>query len=329
MNVEKKSPKFISNAEFVFYEFLQLVERLFCQPCWIKKNGLQNKQYHHHGGIYHLLVNQEKMTEQAFVKWKANTDSGFLSGLFDFFCTSLLTNNSELLSAIKDWPSQIYVKDKNLNFEKLALACIFNQRRDSFKVESNICRELFDEFDCFLKPILISIYCNLDNVWLSHISEHIVLKQNNFIHINFYPELHWNRSDSIHLFEQKLLDCKDDFAVTLDYLPIHSSCHGHLVNDNLFAKSMCMGVMPVKKLAKYNSELKSDDFMGRCHPWMSNKVKIPIEEWIFVYRNASDLKCINKNKCSSINIETFDLFFKVCRMIHGRVEGLATKWDVT
>jgi hypothetical protein len=325
INVDKKNLSFCNNSEFVFFEFLQFMERLMCQPCQIARHGLHNKQYHHHGGIYNLLSNRKKIDFEYFKIWKKED---FLSGFLEVFYAFLLQNNCEILNAVYNWPSEVLVRNKELKFEKIVLSCLFHESDFDFKKAAltGVCQGLLEEFFVMTQPSLIKIYKDLDSVWISHISEHQLVRQFDYVHQVFYPELHWNKSNSIHLFERNLEDARSQFAITLDYLPVSSTCHGHLVIDNLFKNCLCMGMLPVNYLKKYKTCLSSDDCMGRCHPWLSSDIQIPLEDWVFLYKNWEDLTCINKNKSTAINFQTLDLFYRVCKMIHGRVEGMAVEW---
>ena len=105
--------------------FLDFTNRLVCNSCYTDLYPAHNP--HNRGAIQYLLSLPPKIEKQAFEKWKADVDHGFLHGLIVAYFTFCFTDESE----IKDiFIPPIHIrknyKQKEFGFERMFYSCLFH-----------------------------------------------------------------------------------------------------------------------------------------------------------------------------------------------------------
>jgi hypothetical protein len=173
-------------------------------------------------------------------------------------------------------------------------------------------KSLIDSFYKILRPCLLKIFVNLDNLWISHVSENSYVKDISFKHKDKFPEKHWIAYDA-QMGECEIME--NCFSINMDYLPIKNRCHSHCNNS-------IIGLMPKSQLSDYNNYIISSppSTNGRDHPFVFVNEKIPINDWIFGYKNLKDLELIEAD-CFHMHISNIDKFYRVCKLLIGRIEG--------
>lgn len=165
------------------------------------------------------------------------------------------------------------------------------------------------------------IYAYRNKVWISHVSENIYLGVPNKVHGKYFPEIYWSQPNPHNQAREDEL--KQYFCVYIDYLP-HDGCHNHIwqVHKDVCKNPITQGIITRSKLEKLGNELviASEFNEVRDHPFVRIKKLMLQSEWIFVYKDKSDLYCINKGN-KIIHHGVLQKFLKVCRLFSAKMEA--------
>ena len=160
-----------------------------------------------------------------------------------------------------------------------------------------------------------------DCLWLSHVSEEWFRDSIFYLkffpdmyHHKFYPEFHWVCPFGFGTtYDKKML-----YSVYSDYLPM-DGCHRHIIIDLRENQPFTCGLIEKSRLEKNGSLFLVSD---KDHPVVFREKDVLQSEWIFVYRNKNiDLKNIDAQNNTVVSINNLNNFFKVMRLIFGKIEA--------
>lgn len=199
--------------------------------------------------------------------------------------------------------------------------------KDNFK--NSKLESIFTCFHVNYHRALEQIVLYIDDLWLSHKCEKnfFTLHQSYFQnktwkHQSFYPEFYWIMKDK---GMQECDDMMEYFCVYCGYLSSFTCLyHGQEIDANIRKHPTTFGMINKKVLTSLENEISyvPDSSYGRDHPCVKIKNKIPISNWIFLYRNPKiDLHTIDRDNNKIMSYDTFQKLIKVCFLIYEKIEA--------
>lgn len=178
-------------------------------------------------------------------------------------------------------------------------------------------QELVASFYKHLRQCLEYIYVNLDQLWLSHTSENMYTKTYD-LHKDHYPSYYWIAKDETSKTYGFDEDVEKYVSVNMDYLPL-SNCHYGIIHMHSI-----VGLITKKDFVSYGNEIRHTpkSVNGRDHAFMYINQKIPINDWIFCYVEDKELRYIDFDEANVISYKNVNKFYKIVRMLKGKIEGL-------
>jgi hypothetical protein len=143
-----------------WYDYIDFIELILCKRCWRETHAL-GPPYHHHGGIFYLLSQEPKISDQELTLWENDLEHGLLHGLIVGFFAFLLNDQKAMINSVCEDGSPYTLARKGnkvtknylqkpLNYERGFLSWLFHDFMRSQNIHKDhdiFLREKFDFFD--------------------------------------------------------------------------------------------------------------------------------------------------------------------------------------